>query len=97
VLKSGVVVMAALVRRADLLRLIDEEQAWLEFLIHTKWFNNKPAQSSLRRNMQNMELTRAQNYARVLIRDEVPTNDLLDMVIKVWEEYPAWWIKKYGH
>jgi hypothetical protein len=46
--------------------------------------------------MQNMELTRAQNYARVLIRDEVPTNDLLDMVIKVWEEYPAWWIKKYG-
>jgi hypothetical protein len=91
--------------RKDLLRLIDGEGAWLEFLEQTNWFsaalkNKSPILEQFERaeeiESHRSSLEMLQRVAKTIIHKKVSTTDLREVVSDWWDEYPPWWLNKYG-
>jgi hypothetical protein len=94
--------------RKDLLKLIDQEAAWLELLEQTRWFDRRHIRlmskqyvssrdKNLLRELDEEEwLESAEKLAKKILHNIVSTSDLWDTVKGCWEEYPNWWIRKYG-
>jgi hypothetical protein len=93
--------------RKDLLKLIDQERAWLEFLEQTRWFDSRNIRlmSKQKISSRDMKLIKAldeeewlksaEKLAKKILHNIVSTRDLWDTVKGCWEEYPNWWIRKY--
>ena len=83
--------------RNDMLRLIDEEGAWLEFLEQTAWYRRtNNVKIVVEKAIDMLALRDAQKIAREVLYRLVTNSDLANTIKGVWEEYPVWWIKKYG-
>jgi hypothetical protein len=83
--------------RNDMLKLIDEEGAWLEFLEQTAWYCRTNNIKIVEKALSLLNLSDSQKLAREVLYLLVSDSDLANTIQGVWEEYPNWWIKKYGN
>jgi hypothetical protein len=89
--------------RKDLLKLIDQEAAWLEFLeqvidvIPRRRLKLSVSDRNLLEKFDDItDLKASQRISKQIIHRIVLTRDLWSTVEGCWEEYPKWWIRKYG-